>query len=80
MLLSISDSLGCVARWVIVEIVEYLVLLVNGVEEVAEELDPFALVLKEFDNLLAIVEVGAQNEAGRGGWQTPQGRHASGSR
>ena len=65
--LSISDSLGHVTGWVIVEIVEYLILLVDGVEEVAEELDVFALVLKEFDNLLAIVEVGARNEAGEVG-------------
>ena len=65
--LSISNSLGCVAGWVIVEIVEYLVLLVNGVEEVAEELDPFTLILEEFNDLSAIVEVGAQDEAGEVG-------------
>ena len=47
--LSISDSLCHIAGRVIVEVVEYLVLLVDGVEEAAEELDPFALVLEEFD-------------------------------
>ena len=65
--LSISDSLGHVAGWVIVEIVEYLVLLVDGVEEVAEELDVFALVLEEFDDLLVIIAIGARNEAGEVG-------------
>ena len=62
--LSISDSLTCITGWVIVEVVEYLVLLVDGVEEAAEELDLFALVLEEFDNLVAIAEVGAWNEVG----------------
>ena len=65
--LSISDSLCRIAGRVIVEVIEYLVLLVDGVEEAVEELDPFALVLEEFDNLLAIVEVGHQNEAGEVG-------------
>ena len=65
--LSISDSLGCVTGWVIVEIVEYLVLLVDGVKEVAEELDPFTLILEEFNDLSAIVEVGARDEAGEVG-------------
>ena len=64
---SIPNSLGHIAGWVIVEIVEYLVLLVNGIKEVLEELDLFSLVLKEFDNLLSIVEVWAQNEAGEVG-------------
>ena len=53
--LSISDSLSCVAGRVIVEVVEYLILLVDGVKETAEELDLFALVLEEFDDLSAIV-------------------------
>ena len=65
--LSISDSLSCVAGWVVVEVVEYLILLVDGVEEAVEELDLFALVLKEFDDLAAIIEVGAQNEVGEVG-------------
>ena len=65
--LSISDSLRHVAWWVVVEVVENLVLLVNGVEEVAEELDAFSLILEEFNNLAAIIEVGAQNEAGEVG-------------
>ena len=65
--LSISDSLGRVAGQVVVEVVEYLILLVNSVKEAAEELDPFALILKEFNNLVAIVEVGGQNEAGEVG-------------
>ena len=60
--LSISDSLSHIAHGVVVEIVEYLVLLVDGVEEVVEELDVLALVLKEFDNLAVIVEVWAQDE------------------
>ena len=38
---SISDSLCRIAGWVIVEVVEYLILLVDGVEEAVEELDPF---------------------------------------
>ena len=65
--LSISDSLCHIAGRVIVEVVEYLVLLVNGVEEAAEELDPFSLVLEEFDDLVVIVKVGRQNEAGEVG-------------
>ena len=65
--LSISDSLSHVAGWVIVEVMEYLVLLVNGVEEAAEELDSFSLVLKEFNNLVAIIEVGRWNEVGEVG-------------
>ena len=46
---------------------EYLVLLVDGVEEAVEELDSFSLVLEEFDDLAAIVEVGRQNEVGEVG-------------
>ena len=65
--LSISNSLCCIAGQVVVEVVEYLVLLVDGVEEAAEELDPFALVLEEFDDLPLIVEVGRWNEAGEVG-------------
>ena len=65
--LSISDSLGHIAGWVIVEVVEYLILLVDGVEKAAEELNPFSLVLEEFDDLSAIVEVGHRNEAGEVG-------------
>ena len=71
--LSISDSLCRIAGRVIVEVVEYLVLLVDGVEEAAEELDPFSLVLEEFNDLAVIVEVGRRNEAGE------VGGHASGS-
>ena len=65
--LSISDSLSRVAGRVIVEVVEYLVLLVDGVEEAAEELNPFPLILEEFDDIPPIGEVGAQNEAGEVG-------------
>ena len=65
--LPISDSLCHVAGWVIVEVVEYLVLLVDGVEEAAEQLDPFPLILEEFDDIPPIVEVGTQNEAGEVG-------------
>ena len=64
---SISDSLCCIAGRVIVEVVEYLVLLVNGVEEAAEELDTFTLVLEEFDDLASIIEVWRRNEAGEVG-------------
>ena len=49
--LSISDSLSHIAGWVIVEVVEYLILLVDCVEEAAEELDSFALILKELCDL-----------------------------
>ena len=62
--MSISDSLCCIAGRVSVEVVEYLVLLVDGVEEAAEELDPFPLILEEFDDLSAIVEIGRRYEAG----------------
>ena len=65
--LSISDSLSRVAGWVIVEVVEYLVLLVDGVEEAVEELNLFPLILEEFDDLSAIVEVGRWNEVGEVG-------------
>ena len=65
--LSISDSLCRIAGQVIVEVVEYLILLVDGVEEAAEELDSFSLVLEEFDDLAAIVEIGCRNEAGEVG-------------
>ena len=64
---SISDSLCRIAGRVVVEVVEYLILLVDGVEETAEELNPFALILEEFDDLAAIVEVGGRNEAGEVG-------------
>ena len=65
--LSISDSLSRVTGWVVVDVVEYLILLINGVEEAAEELDPFALILEEFDNLAVIAKVGAQDEVGEVG-------------
>ena len=65
--LSISDSLCHVTGRVVVEVVEYLVLLVDGVKEAAEELDPFPLILKEFDNIPPIIEIGGQNEAGEVG-------------
>ena len=65
--LSISDSLSCVTGRVVVEVIEYLVLLVNGVEEAAEELDLFTLVLEELDNLAAIIEIGGWNEVGEVG-------------
>ena len=65
--LSISDSLSHVAGWVVVEIVEYLILLVDGVEEMAEELDLLALILEEFNDLSVIIEVGTQDEAGEVG-------------
>ena len=65
--LSISDSLGRVAGQVIVEVVEYLVLLVNGVEEAAEELNLFPLILEELDNVPPIGKVGTRNEAGEVG-------------
>ena len=65
--LSISDSLCRIAGWVVVEVVEYLILLVDSVEEAAEELDTFSLVLEEFNDLAAIVEVGRWNEAGEVG-------------
>ena len=65
--LSISDSLSHVAGWVIVEVVEYLVLLVDGVEEAVEELDPFSLILEEFDDLSVIIEVWRWNEVGEVG-------------
>ena len=65
--LSISDSLCHIAGRVVVEVVEYLVLLVDGVEEAAEELDSFSLILEEFNDLAAIVEVGCRNEAGEVG-------------
>ena len=65
--LSISDSLCRVAGRIVVEVVEYLVLLVDGVEEAAEELDPFPLILEEFDDIPPIVEIGTRNEAGEVG-------------
>ena len=64
---SISDSLCHIAGRVVVEVVEYLILLVDSVEEAAEELHSFSLVLKEFNNLTMIVEVGRRDEAGEGG-------------
>ena len=64
---SISNSLCHIAGRVIVEVVEYLILLVDGVKETVEELDPFSLVLEEFDDLAAIVEIGRWNEAGEVG-------------
>ena len=65
--LSISNSLCRIAGRVVVEVVEYLVLLVDGVEEAAEELDSFPLILEEFDDLAAIVEVGCRDEVGEVG-------------
>ena len=65
--LSISDSLRRITGGVVVEVIEYLVLLVDGVEEAAEELDAFSLILKEFDDLVVIVEIGRQNEVGEVG-------------
>ena len=65
--LSISNSLCRIAGQVVVEVVEYLVLLVDGVKEAAEELDSFSLVLEEFNDLAAIVEVGCRNEVGEVG-------------
>ena len=65
--LSISDSLCRIAGWVVVEAVGYLILLVDGVKEAVEELDAFSLVLEEFNDLAAIVEVGCRNEAGEVG-------------
>ena len=65
--LSISDSLSRVAGRVIVEVVEDLILLVNGVEETAEELNPFPLILEEFDDVPPVVEVWARNEVGEVG-------------
>ena len=65
--LSISDSLSHVTGRVVVEVVEYLVLLVDGVEEAAEELNLFSLILEEFDDLAAIIEVGHQDKAGEVG-------------
>ena len=64
---SISDSLCRIAGWVIVEVVEYLILLVDGVEEAAEELDLFSLILEEFDDLPTVIEVGHRNEVGEVG-------------
>ena len=65
--LSISDSLCHIAGQVVVEVVEYLILLVDGVEEAAEELDPFPLILEEFDDVPLIGKVGTQSEAGEVG-------------
>ena len=65
--LSISDSLCCIAGWVVVEVVEYLVLLINGVEETAEELDLFPLILEELDDVPPVVEVWTRNEVGEVG-------------
>ena len=65
--LSISDSLCHIAGWIVVEVVEYLVLLVDGVKEAAEELDPFPLILEELDDVPPVVEVGTRNEAGEVG-------------
>ena len=65
--LSISDSLSHVTGQVVVEVVEYLILLVDSVKEAAEELDLFPLILEEFNDLVAIVEVWGQNEAGEVG-------------
>ena len=65
--MSISDSLCHIAGRVVVEVVEYLVLLVDGVEETAEELDPFPLILEEFDDVPPIGKVGTRNEAGEVG-------------
>ena len=65
--LSISDSLCHITGQVVVEVVEYLILLVDGVKEAAEELDLFSLILEEFDDLAAIVKVGCRNEVGEVG-------------
>ena len=65
--LSISDSRGHVAGQVIVEVVEYLILLLDSVKEAVEELDPFPLILEEFDDVPPISKVGARNEAGEVG-------------
>ena len=65
--LSISDSLGHVTGRVIVEVVEYLILLLDSVKEAVEELDPFPLILEEFDDVPPISKVGARNEAGEVG-------------
>ena len=73
--LSISDSLCRIAGRVVVEVVEYLILLVDSVEEAAEELDPFSLVLEEFDDLAAIIEVGRQDEAGEVGGRLEADMH-----
>ena len=73
--LSISDSLCRIAGRVIVEVVEHLVLLVDGVEEAAEELDLFSLVLEEFDDLATIVEIGHRNEAGEVGGRLKMDMH-----
>ena len=65
--LSISDSHGHVAWGVVVEVVEDLVLFVDGVKEVVEELDLFGLILKEFNDLVTIVEVWLWDLAGEVG-------------
>ena len=65
--LSISDSLSRVTGRVVVEVVEYLILLVDGVEETVEELDLFPLILEEFDDIPPIGKVGARNEVGEVG-------------
>ena len=65
--LSISDSLSHITGRVVVEVVQYLILLVDGVEEAAEELDPFSLILEEFNDLAAIIEVGCRYEVGEVG-------------
>ena len=77
--LSISDSLSHVTGQVIVEVVEYLVLLVDGVKEAADELDPFALILEEFDNLVVIVEIWGWNEAGVISYPDVSGRFPGGA-
>ena len=73
--LSISDSLCRIAGWVVVEAVEYLILLVDGVKEAVEELDAFSLVLEEFNDLAAIVEVGHRNEVGEVGGRLEADMH-----
>ena len=73
--LSISDSLCHIAGWVVVEAVGYLILLVDGVKEAVEELDAFSLVLEEFNDLAAIVEVGHRNEAGEVGGRLKADMH-----
>ena len=55
--LSISDPDIQITWEVMIEVMEGLILLIDNVEETMEELDVLALILKEFDNLAAIIEV-----------------------
>ena len=65
--LSISNPHVHIAQGVMVEVVEDLILLVDGVEEVAEELDALPLILEEFNDLVVIIKVGLQDLAGEVG-------------